>query len=212
MHATPSRRDVLKTSGLLAGGALAAATLGAGPAAAARPTAAPGFTVLTAAKKVAARSDRRPVAGGVCDPVAGRTFLSWAGRNEDTYVQSYDHATGAFSAPLLVLSGRGDTHNYPTMVQAADGHLLIFVGMHNVELVMARSARPHAIDGAWTVRTIPEGRAASYPMPFRATNGDLFVFFRETTHRIGRVSRSTLGPCCMCARPTTGRPGAVPRN
>jgi hypothetical protein len=99
-------------------------------------------------------------------------------------VQAYDHTTGAFTAPLRVLSGRSDTHNYPTMVQAPDGHLLIFVGMHNVELVMARSARPHAVDGAWTVRTIPEGRAASYPMPFRAANGHLFVFFRETTHTI----------------------------
>src|SRR5689334_15755237 len=51
MHATPNRRDVLKASGLLAGGAVAAAAFGVRPAAAAYPAAAPAFTVLTAARK-----------------------------------------------------------------------------------------------------------------------------------------------------------------
>jgi hypothetical protein len=189
MRANPTRRDVLRTGGLLASGALAASALGSNPARAASGPpvslgAPPPFRVLTAAKTVAARSDRRPVGGGVYDPSVDKTFLSWSGRNEDTYVQAYDHRTGAFSARIKVIGGRGDAHNYPTMVQADDGHLLIFVGMHNVEMVMARSANPHSIDGSWTVRVVPEGVAATYPMPFRAANGHLFVFFRETTKTI----------------------------
>jgi hypothetical protein len=103
-------------------------------------------------------------------------------------VQAYDHAKGTWSAKKKIIGGRADTHNYPTMVQAADGHILLFVGMHNVELVMARSPQPHSIDGLWTTTVIPQGRTASYPMPFKATNGDLFVFFRETTRVIDKTA------------------------
>jgi hypothetical protein len=148
--------------------------------------AAPKFTVTSPATKVAARTDRRPVAGGVYDPHVNRTFISWAGRYQDSYVQAYDHAAGTWSAPRRIIDGRRDTHNYPTMLQTDDGHLLLFVGMHNVELVMARSPRPHSIEGTWTTRVIPQGAAASYPMPVRAANGDIFVFYRETSRSLDR--------------------------
>lgn len=139
-----------------------------------------GFTVQTPATSVAARSDRRPVAGGVHDPVARKTFISWSGRYEDNHVQSYDHRTGTWSAPVKVGEGGSDAHNYPTMVQAPDGHLLVFRGMHNVELVMSRSPRPRSIEGAWTERVISRD-AATYPMPFVAQDGAVYVFFRETS-------------------------------
>ena len=88
---------------------------------------------------MAARTDRRPVAGAVYDASVNKTFLCWGGRNEDTYVQSFDHATATFSKPAKVYSGGGDSHNYPTMVQATDGRLLIFVGVHNAKLVLVRA-------------------------------------------------------------------------
>ena len=102
------------------------------------------FTVTTTATNVAARSDRRPVAGGVYDRKVGRTFISWAGQYEDSYVQSFDHRKSTWSAPNRVADGDGDSHNYPTMVQARDGHLLIFRGMHNVELRMSRSPQANS--------------------------------------------------------------------
>jgi hypothetical protein len=175
MGGQPRRRDVLKTGGLVVGGALLAGL----PAQVAY--AAPTFTVKTVAMAKAARTDRRPVAGGVYDATANKTFITWGGQAEDTYVQSLDHATGVWSAPVKVMSGGGDSHNYPTIVQAADGRLLIFVGMHNAQLVVARSATPRSISGTWSVKSVAQGPAASYPMPFKAANNNIFCFFRETT-------------------------------
>jgi putative BNR repeat neuraminidase len=172
------RRNVLQAGAAIIGGGL---VLGAaGPARAAGPA----FTTMTPATRVAARTDRRPVAGGVYDATVNKTFISWGGQNEDTYVQAYDHATRLWSAPVRVTAGGADSHNYPTLVQAADGRLLIFVGVHNQQLVMSRSAQPHAITGTWTTRSITPAPAASYPMPFRTANGNLFVFYRETTQEI----------------------------
>ena len=98
------------------------------------------FTVTNTATNVAARSDRRPVAGGVYDRKVGRTFISWAGQYEDSYVQTYDHRKATWSAPNRIADGDSDAHNYPTMVQARDGHLLIFRGMHNVANALAACA------------------------------------------------------------------------
>ncbi|WP_433727325.1 BNR-4 repeat-containing protein [Actinoplanes sp. CA-051413] len=136
--------------------------------------------LMTPVTAVAARSDRRPVAGGVHDAAVGRTFISWAGQYEDNYVQSYEHRTGTWSDPVRVAGGDNDSHNYPTMIQAADGHLLVFRGLHNRELWVARSPRPHSIEGTWTDVNIAEGLGATYPMPFRTADGTIFVFFRET--------------------------------
>jgi hypothetical protein len=159
----------------------AAGAHAAGPAPTAGAHAGPAsMTVMRAATGVAARTDRRPVAGGVYDPVAGKTFISWGGQHEDNYVQAYDHRSRSWSAPVRVADGDSDSHNYPTMVQAADGHLLVFHNLHNRELRMARSPRPHSIDGAWTDVDIPEGLGATYPMPVRTADGAIFVFVRET--------------------------------
>jgi BNR repeat-containing family member len=159
---------------LVPGPALAASSpAAAGPAVA--PT-----TVSTVAGNVAARSDRRPTNGGVYDPAAQKTFISWAGQFEDNYVQAYDHRTKVWSAPVKVADGGNDTHHYPTLIQANDGHLLVFRGMHNRELWFARSAQPHSIDGGWTDTQIPEGLGATYPMVVKSSAGHLFVFVRET--------------------------------
>ncbi|HEV7900112.1 MAG TPA: BNR-4 repeat-containing protein [Planosporangium sp.] len=141
---------------------------------------APPTTVMTPATGVAARSDRRPVAGGVYDAPADTTFITWAGQFEDNHIQAYDHRAGTWSAPVRVGDGGKDSHNYPTIVQADDGHLLVFRSLHNTELRVARSARPHSIEGNWTDTVIPEGLGATYPMPFKTASGAIFVFIRET--------------------------------
>jgi hypothetical protein len=163
------------------------------------------WTTTTAASRVAARTDRRPVAGGVYDRSADTTFITWAGRDEDNYVQAYDHRAGTWSAPVKVGDGDGDPHNYPTIVQADDGHLLVLRGMHNVELVMARSARPHSIDGEWTRHVIAEGAGATYPMPFKTANGDIFVFIRETVHHLDPAAPVDLRPVKYVRSTDNGR-------
>lgn len=169
----------LSAAAVLVTAAAAAPAAAARPAPPAGPSAAP-TSFTTVATNVAARSDRRPTNGGVYDDVAGKTFISWAGKYEDNYVQAYDHRTKSWSAPIKVADGGNDTHNYPTLVQANDGHLLVFRGMHNRELWFARSERPHSVEGTWTDTQIPEGLGATYPMVVKSAAGHLFVFVRET--------------------------------
>ena len=171
------------------------------PATAAEPT----FTVQTPASTVAARTDRRPMAGGIYDHVARKTFISWGGKNEDSYVQDYSHVTGVWSAPMFIDGGDADTHNYPTMIQANNGKLLIFRGMHNVELVVSESPRPHSAAGTWTHRVIPEGVAASYPMPFKAANGDIYVFYRRTDDTIDPAAPPDQRPMLYVRSTDNGR-------
>ncbi len=144
------------------------------------------MTVMTPATALAARTDRRPVAGGLYDRVVQKTFISWGGVHEDNYVQAYDHRTGTWSKPVWVGSGEDDSHNYPTMVQAPDGHLLVFHNLHNTELRMDRSPLPHSIEGTWTEQVIAEGAGATYPMPFVTESGAVFVFIRETVHDLNK--------------------------
>src|SRR6266545_2849461 len=164
---------------------------------------------MTAASGVAARSDRRPVAGGCYDRSADTTFVTWAGRHEDNYVQAYDHQTRAWSAPVKVGDGGGDSHNYPTIVQAGDGHLLVFRGMHNEKLVMARSARPHSTDGQWTEEVVAEGAGATYPMPLLTANGDIFVFVRETVRHLDPTTPTDLRPVKYVRSSDAGRSGST---
>ncbi|MFD9734288.1 BNR-4 repeat-containing protein [Umezawaea sp. NPDC059074] len=147
----------------------------------ATPERTPEFTTTTTATSVAARSDRRPVAGGLYDAVAKKTFVSWAGQFEDNYAQSFDHRTNQWSTPVKYADGDSDSHNYPTLVQAKDGHLLSFRGRHNVELVLNRAPEAHSSEGVWSERVISKD-AATYPMPFVTADGTIFVFFRETSH------------------------------
>ena len=172
--------------------------LGAAPAHARGPSgdadAARAMTVMTPVTAAAARTDRRPVAGGVYDAVAHRTFISWGGVHEDNYVQAYDHGTGTWSAPVKVGDGLDDSHNYPTMVLAPDGHLLVFHNLHNTQLFVARSPKAHSIEGTWTEQVIAVGDGATYPMPFVADNGAVYVFIRETVRDLDHTSPVDLRP------------------
>jgi hypothetical protein len=152
------------------------------------------FSVMTPASSVASRSDRRPNAGGLYDAVAQATFISWSGQAADTYVQAYDHRKKTWTAPKRIAAGESDSHNYPTMLQAADGHLLIFRGMHNTRTVISRSPQAHSLDGTWTDTEVPEGDAASYPMPVKTVDGTLFLFYRETTNQLDPNAPSDFRP------------------
>jgi hypothetical protein len=151
------------------------------------------MALQTPAHAVAARTDRRPVAGGVYDAVARKTFISWGGVHEDNYVQAYDHRSGTWSAPVRIASGDDDSHNYPVMVLAPDGHLLVFHNLHNLQLIQERSAYPHSIEGTWTEQVIAEGNGATYPMPF-VSGGAVFVFVRETVRDLDHKSPVDLRP------------------
>jgi hypothetical protein len=200
MAFSPLQNDAMRRLRLLAVPlSLSLVFVGAAPAHAHEPAgdddlAARAMTVMTPVTAAAARTDRRPVAGGVYDAVAHQTFISWGGVHEDNYVQAYDHRTGTWSAPLKVGDGLDDSHNYPTMVQAPDGHLLVFHNLHNTQLYVARSPQAHSIAGTWTEKVIAEGDGATYPMPFVTDNGTVFVFIRETVRDLDHTSPVDLRP------------------
>jgi hypothetical protein len=130
--------------------AVAATPAGAAPSTSDTAT---GFrpVMTTIATGMAARTDRRPVAGGLYDARAQTTFVSWAGQFEDNYVQSFDHRSGVWSAPVRVGDGGNDSHNYPTMVQPR--------GWHTREVatgVRVRSMEPVG-PLAWRVYTTVDG-------------------------------------------------------
>ncbi len=132
----------------------------------------------TTASRARVHSDRRPMGAGVYDRAADKTYISWMGKDSDAFVQEYDHRTGRWSTPEKVGSSYPDKHNYPVMVQADDGTLLVFHGAHNSPLKLAT----RAADGTWSDRSLGEVAPyhASYPMALKADNGDIYVFFRDT--------------------------------
>ncbi|MBZ2198747.1 BNR-4 repeat-containing protein [Occultella gossypii] len=133
------------------------------------------------APSAATKSDRRPMAGGVYDPRSQQTFISWIGAASHPYVAAYSHVTGLWSAPRRVgTSPFPDAHNYPAMVQADDGALLVFHGAHNSTQRVARSS-PHSVDGPWTDAEIPLAAFSSYPMPVKSDFGDIYLFYRQTS-------------------------------
>jgi hypothetical protein len=150
--------------------------------------------VSIASPRSASRTDRRPVGGGVYDPIAKKTYISWGGPLQDNYVQEYNHRKDTWSAPVKVGGGGDDAHNYPTLVQADDGHVLVFRGIHNRDLMMARSPKPRSVEGVWTDTLIPDGLGATYPMPIKTANGDIYVFVRETVRDFDRAYPTDFRP------------------
>ncbi len=148
--------------------------------------------IYTLATQKAIDTFKRPIAGGVYDKTVDKTFITWLGENSNSYVQAFEHTTGTWTVPKLVgqvtnskyFEGT-DSHNYPLLIQADDGHLLLFYAEHSSELRLARAIEPHSMD-AWTDTAIPEGLTASYPIPLKTKSGDIYVFFRESSFFIDK--------------------------
>jgi hypothetical protein len=132
------------------------------------------------------------MAGGVYDPESNRTFATWGGKGMDPVVVQVDHDSGTLTGPVFAGEIPGevtkwDYHNYPHMVMADDGHLLVFFANHNKTLYMARSAQPRSIEGTWRQMTVDlKGNKPGYPLPVKANNGDLYVFYRHTISGVNR--------------------------
>ncbi len=143
--------------------------------------------IYTLANQKGIRTLKRPVAGGFYDEVVNKTFVAWLGANSNSYVQAFDHASATWTVPKLVgqvtrsqyFEG-ADSHNYPLLIQADDGHLLLFYAEHSSELRLARSNEAHSL-GTWTDRVLSEGFTAAYPIPLKTKQGDIYVFFRESS-------------------------------
>ncbi len=127
---------------------------------------------------------RRPMRGALYCESANKTFLSWMGHDCHPYVMAYDHGAEEWAGPLRVGASQQQSFNkWPVMAQDAEGFIHIFYGAHNAELRHTIAPAPGAIDGEWNDTGIGVTERASYPMPVRAANGDLYVFYRFTDRR-----------------------------
>jgi hypothetical protein len=150
------------------------------------PTTSPVGNVMTIAEQ-SIPSGLYGVNAGFYDEETNKTFVTWMGERSHPYIQFYDHATSTWSEARQVgTNPSADWHNYPVLLQAADSRLLIFHPQHyeNAPLKLARSPQPSDITGTladWGDREIAEAPAAAYPKAVKLANGDIYVFYRETS-------------------------------
>ena len=143
------------------------------------------------AKGQAIRSVRRPSSAGFFDASVNKTFVAWLGEDSNSYVQAFDHETGAWTEPKQVTQIQTssyfegpDAHNYPSLIQAKDGRLMLFYVEHSSELRLAMSPQRSSLEGFWSDTIISEAPFAGYPFPVQVANGDVYVFYRESSYEL----------------------------
>jgi hypothetical protein len=128
----------------------------------------------------------------VHDAARGETVICWPGEGLSPYVRRFDHRTGRWSpvvkAASLDFRSKWDYHNYPVMVQAPDGHYLIFHARHRRTGHMVKSPAPHTIEGAWTRTEISRDHCA-YPAPVVIGKTVYLFYSRDTKYRVPGATR-----------------------
>ncbi len=145
--------------------------------------------IVPLSQNTALKSVRRPVSVGFYDEIANKTFVSYLGKNSNPFVQEFIHKNNSWSQPKQVGDitkaksfSKPDRHNYPSLIQMANGNLASFYAEHADELRITTSPKAHSINGNWNDRKIPEADYAAYPMPFKTENADIYVFYRESSY------------------------------
>ena len=141
-------------------------------------------------------SARRPHAVGVYVPSGNKTFYCWAGSDGSDYMKiklrTFFNGSEIYgNTKTLSGTGNQDYHDYPTMIQADDGRLLVFYADHNWDLRMYRANVASSIWDGWT-SSVATYDNAGYPMPVKSANGDIYVFYRKSFYpHIGDVNVSS---------------------
>ena len=146
------------------------------------------FLIVPLVKKLAIKSVRRPVAAGVYDEKVNKTFVSYMGKGSNPFVQSFNHSDNTWSPAQQVADIKKskyfeavDRHDYPSLLEMDNGKLAVFYAVHAKELRMSVSAKAGSSKGKWKDRVIKEAAFAAYPMPLKTENGDIYVFYRESS-------------------------------
>jgi hypothetical protein len=127
------------------------------------------------------------VTTGFYDEVADKTFVTWMGESSNPYVQVYDHAERVWSdAKQVGTNPSQDWHNSPSLTQLKDGRLMVTHPQHyeTAPFKIAISPEPNSIAGEmsdWHDHEVKVAPAAAYPKSVRLANGDIYVFYRETS-------------------------------
>lgn len=150
-----------------------------------------GYSFYPIAPQAAISTDQRPTPIGVYDTELEQTFITWMGQDSNPFIQAFDHSSMSWTNPKRVGSVtespnfRGaDSHNYPSFLKAKDGHLLVFFANHSDRLWVSRSPEAKSLEGSWEQLLIPEAARASYAFPVLTDNGDIYVFYRESSFQL----------------------------
>ncbi|MEK7209163.1 MAG: BNR-4 repeat-containing protein [Patescibacteria group bacterium] len=115
----------------------------------------------------------------------GKTYVVYQGNGDsyDSYILTYDHNTNNWSADYLVGEGDND-HGVPVILidkVINPGQIHVFYGSHHSlqwPQKYARSVNPENIT-AFESRS-PTSNHSTYPQPMQFTNGDIYLFYRES--------------------------------
>jgi hypothetical protein len=141
---------------------------------------------------------QRPMATGLYDEVADKTFIVWNGPEMDIYVRTYDHSTSTWGGEAKIadldMIGKWDYHNYPAMILAPNGKLQVYYNRHSKKAFMLEAPNTHSIDGQWSFKEISNDLNC-YPMPVVADD-DIYFFYSKNNqvsypYRTFRYIKST---------------------
>jgi hypothetical protein len=134
---------------------------------------------------------RRPFGAGVYVDATDTSAVCWNGEGMSVYARQFNHRSGTWGPTRRIWKNnwttKWDYHNYPTMVLAPDGHLLIFFFQHSQQAYMLRSPRPGSIEGTWKRTALPVSRPA-YPMPI-VYDKTIYLFYSRSDN-IGQAYRT----------------------
>ncbi len=132
---------------------------------------------------------RRPMAAGVYDLYTNKTVISFLGTDWNPYIAICDHSNGNQWSEIIKI-GDPETlelskYSYPNLVQTFDGVYHAFFVKHTTNMWHSWSTNPHD-PASWQEEemTITSDHfdkfRPSYPKPFVARNGVLYVFWRNS--------------------------------
>jgi hypothetical protein len=131
-------------------------------------------------------TDARPDQNMWYDLYSNTTYVSWMGDGGDKYVTALDHDTDIISDSVLVADVAAyDGHSYPNICVTDSGYILVTGTDYAGDIMtIARSTNPRDIS-SWELDTFAAPyfsgtcRFAEYPRPFKARNGDIYIFHTQ---------------------------------
>ncbi len=135
----------------------------------------------------------------IWDPVSNKTLLIWQGKTGDVFGREYDHALEKWypalnGPPKKIMEFErdpADRHNYPSVLVAPDGHIIVFQEDHlsasdGYALMQYRSINKGSIRGTWSRKILWRENQPSYPTAV-ATEDSLYLFMRRKMADVWRV-------------------------
>eukprot|EP00977_Amphora_coffeiformis_P007203 scaffold1565_cov221-Amphora_coffeaeformis.AAC.10 len=125
-------------------------------------------------------SSDRATGAGMYDPVSDSTFIAYAGPYMDPTVVEYSHATHQWMNKAVVAKAKFgyDYHDYPRIVMADDGQLVVVYTNSPETLHISKAHSKRTSTGLWNDRMINDDKA-TYPCLIKATSGNLYLFYRH---------------------------------